>query len=69
MVIINPTMVNGGNQISGGKRAEELREHILVSRGKATTPALRWALFQERQWGDGAKVGEGRGWRGRAAFP
>lgn len=46
MIIINPTVVNGGNQISGGKCAEELREHVLVFRGKATTPALSWTFFR-----------------------
>lgn len=68
MAIISPMGVNDGNQISGGKHAK-CREHVLVSQGKSTTPALRWALLpvrvfqpQARQggghWGGGAWAGE-----------
>lgn len=45
MAFISPKVVSVENQISGGKPTGELREHVLVSRGEATTPALKWTLL------------------------
>lgn len=45
MAFISPKVVSVENQISGGKPTGELREHFLVSREEATTPALKWMLL------------------------